>query len=63
MTFDKLIKEVTQWADDRNILKSDNAPKQLIKIMEELGETSSALLKNNEPELKDGIGDMLVEYL
>ena len=63
MTFDKLIKEVTQWADDRNILKSDNAPKQLIKIMEELGETSSALLKNNEPELKDGIGDILVTVI
>tara|TARA_B110000503_G_C6822829_1_gene279592 strand:+ start:84 stop:386 length:303 start_codon:yes stop_codon:yes gene_type:complete len=63
MTFDKLIEEVTQWADDRNILKSDNAPKQLIKIMEELGETSSALLKNNEPELKDGIGDILVTVI
>ena len=31
--------------------------------MEELGETSSTLLKNNEPELKDGIGDILVTVI
>ena len=63
MTFDKLIENVTEWANERDILKQANAPKQLIKIMEELGETSAALLKNNESELKDGIGDILVTVI
>ena len=63
MTFDELINNITQWADDKGILVSDNIPQQTMKVMEELGETSAALLKNNEPELKDGIGDILVTVI
>ena len=63
MTFDKLIDNITQWADDKGILVSDNIPQQTMKVMEELGETSAALLKKNEPELKDGIGDILVTVI
>ena len=63
MTLNELEIKVRNWAIERNINKSENAPKQMIKIMEELGETSAALLKNNEPELKDGIGDILVTVI
>jgi NTP pyrophosphatase (non-canonical NTP hydrolase) len=63
MTFDNLIENVTQWADDKNILKKENAPKQLLKVMEEVGETAGALLKNKEAELKDGIGDSFVTLI
>ena len=58
MTLNELEVKIRNWAIERNIDKSENAPKQMIKIMEELGETSAALLKKNEPELKDGIGDI-----
>jgi len=63
MTFDNLIDNVTQWADDKNILKKENAPKQLLKVMEEVGETAGALLKNKEAEIKDGIGDSFVTLI
>jgi NTP pyrophosphatase (non-canonical NTP hydrolase) len=63
MTFDNLIENVSQWADDKNILKKENAPKQLLKVMEEVGETAGALLKNKEAELKDGIGDSFVTLI
>jgi len=63
MTFDNLIDNVGQWADDKNILKKENAPKQLLKVMEEVGETAGALLKNKEAEIKDGIGDSFVTLI
>ena len=63
MTFDNLIDNVTQWADDKNILKKENAPKQLLKVMEEVGETAGALLKNKEAEIKRGIGDSFVTLI
>jgi hypothetical protein len=40
MKFDKLIENVTQWADDKNILKPANSTKQMLKVMEEVGETA-----------------------
>ena len=64
MTFDNLIDNVTQWADDKNILKSENAPKQLMKVMEELGETAGAIAKNKATEeIQDGIGDTFVTLI
>lgn len=64
MTFDELIENITQWADDRGILVPNNAPQQTMKIMEELGETAGAILKNKEKsEIIDGIGDTLVTVI
>ena len=64
MTFDELIINITQWADDKGILVPDNAPKQSMKIMEELGETMGAILKGkNTDEVIDGIGDILVTVI
>ena len=37
MIFDELIQNVKEWADAKDILKSEKAPKQLMKVMEELG--------------------------
>ena len=64
MTFDELIDNITQWADDKGILVPNNAPQQTMKIMEELGETAGAILKNKEKsEIIDGIGDTLVTVI
>lgn len=64
MTFDELIDNITQWADDKGILVSDNAPKQSMKIMEELGETMGAILKGKKTdEVIDGIGDIFVTVI
>lgn len=64
MNTDNLITNITQWADDKNILSPDNAPKQSMKVMEELGETMGAILKNkNINDITDGIGDILVTVI
>ena len=51
---------ILQWAKDKDLLKSENAPKQRLKLLEEVGETAGAILKNNTDEIKDGIGDIFV---
>jgi NTP pyrophosphatase (non-canonical NTP hydrolase) len=64
MTFDELIQNVKEWADAKDILKSENAPKQLMKVMEELGETAGAIAKNKATaEIMDGIGDTFVTLI
>lgn len=63
MNFDELILNVTNWAEDKDILHRENSTKQLLKVLEEVGETAGALLKGNETELKDGIGDSFVTLI
>jgi len=64
MTFDELINNVKGWADAKDILKQENAPKQLMKVMEELGETAGAIAKNKKTdEIMDGIGDTFVTII
>ena len=61
--FDELITNVIGWADDKGILVKDNAPKQMLKVLEEVGETAGALLKDNKEEIVDGIGDSFVTLI
>jgi len=35
----------------------------MLKVLEEVGETAGALLKGNETEIKDGIGDSFVTLI
>lgn len=51
---------ILQWAKEKDLLKSENEPKQRLKLLEEVGETAGAILKNNTDEIKDGIGDIFV---
>lgn len=51
---------ILEWANDKDLLKSENAPKQRLKLLEEVGETAGAILKNKPDEIKDGIGDIFV---
>lgn len=59
----ELIKKIEQWADDKGLLKEENATRQMLKVMEEMGETASALAKNDRQELRDGIGDVFVTMI
>jgi len=56
----ELVEKITKWAGEKDLLKRENAPKQMMKVMEELGETASAILKGDEEKIIDGIGDVLV---
>jgi len=63
MKFDELSDSVLLWAQEKGILVEDNAPKQMLKVLEEVGETAGALLKGNQEELKDGLGDSFVTLI
>jgi NTP pyrophosphatase (non-canonical NTP hydrolase) len=51
---------VLVWAEDKNLIHEENAPKQLIKLQEEVGELCSAYLKENKAEQIDALGDIRV---
>ena len=58
-----LIRKVEGWADDKGLLAEENASRQMLKVMEEVGETASALARNDREELRDGIGDVFVTMI
>jgi len=51
---------IRDWATEKGIYKSGDAKTQYVKLMEEAGELAQAILKNDEPEVIDAIGDMVV---
>lgn len=51
---------IREWANERDLYKNSNAEKQFLKFMEEVGELSRALLKNDSENIKDAIGDCVV---
>jgi NTP pyrophosphatase (non-canonical NTP hydrolase) len=63
MNFEQLQEKVLLWAENRGILFEENYPKQLMKVFEELGELSGAILKRNKIEEEDAFGDLLVTVI
>jgi len=51
---------IRAWATEKGIYRSGDARTQFVKLMEEAGELAQAILKNDEPEVIDAIGDMVV---
>jgi len=51
---------IRQWAEDKGIYDKGDPKTQYVKLMEEAGEVGRAVLKTDLPEIKDGIGDMVV---
>jgi NTP pyrophosphatase (non-canonical NTP hydrolase) len=60
MKNEELQLKVLQWARDKDLLKSENAFKQTVKLLEEAGELAGAILKGNVEQQKDGLGDCMV---
>jgi len=52
--------DIRSWAKDRGIYDSGDVKTQYVKLMEEAGELAKALLDEDEPEIIDAIGDMVV---
>lgn len=63
LTFDQLIENVREWAEQKNLLKHENAPKQIMKVVEEFGETCSAINKGQPLLIVDGLGDTFVTLI
>lgn len=53
-------KDILKWAEQRELLKPENAKSQTIKLMEEVGELCGAILKGKPTEQIDAIGDIQV---
>lgn len=58
-----LMQKVEAWAEERNLIKFENADKQYLKFLEETGELARALLKNDTFEATDSWGDCLVTVI
>lgn len=48
------------WLKDRKITVNGNTNSQVIKFIEEFGETALGIVTGNKDEVKDGLGDMAV---
>jgi len=57
---DNIFEDIRQWANDRGLYDKGNAKTQLIKLYEESGELSQALLKDDKAGIIDAIGDSVV---
>ena len=51
---------IREWANERGLYDKGDPKTQYVKLMEEAGEVGRAILKNDTPEIIDGIGDMVV---
>jgi phosphoribosyl-ATP pyrophosphohydrolase len=60
---EETVVKVLEWAMHKGILEEEFVPKQCMKVMEEFGETCSAILKGKEEEVIDGLGDSFVTLI
>ena len=51
---------IREWAEERGLYDDGDVKTQALKLTEEVGETCRAILKNDTPEIIDGIGDCVV---
>ena len=51
---------IREWAEEKGIYEHGDSKTQFVKLMEEAGEVGRAILKDDDAEIKDGIGDMVV---
>ena len=56
----KIFKKIRSWATERGLYVSGDPITQYVKLQEEAGELAQALLKDDQPEVIDAIGDMVV---
>lgn len=56
MTYNK----IEQWAEDRNLIKGSTVEKQLLKLVEEVGELTEAVNKDKLEHAKSELGDCVV---
>jgi NTP pyrophosphatase (non-canonical NTP hydrolase) len=51
---------IREWAENRGLYSKGDGKTQYIKLQEEAGELAQAILKDDQPEVIDAIGDMVV---
>ena len=56
---DELVALIEQWSTDKGLDQAEPS-RQMLKVIEEVGEVSAALVRNDKLALVDGIGDVVV---
>ena len=56
----QLIKQIEQWAEERNLIEGSTPQKQFLKLAEEIGELITGHNKRNLELIKDAVGDCFV---
>jgi NTP pyrophosphatase (non-canonical NTP hydrolase) len=51
---------IRDWAENRGIYEKGDSKTQFLKLTEEMGELAMSLLKGNDEEFCDAIGDCVV---
>ena len=51
---------IREWAEERGLYDKGDPKTQALKLVEEMGEICRAILKDDKPEIIDGIGDCVV---
>lgn len=62
-TFEKRQFDLFHWFNEKGLVNPETAPKQFMKVAEELGELSSAIIKNDRDKEIDAFGDVLVTII
>jgi NTP pyrophosphatase (non-canonical NTP hydrolase) len=62
-SFDYLIEAVIKWGGDKGLMKEENASRQMLKVMEEVGELAGALAKKRDGDIIDALGDSFVTLI
>lgn len=58
----ELVELVEKWSINKNLHNAESS-KQMLKVVEEVGEVASALARNDMDMLEDGIGDVVVTLI
>ena len=56
----KMFDKIRDWAENRGLYEHGDPMVQYVKLQEEAGELAKALIKDDQPEVIDAIGDMVV---
>ena len=56
----KMFQQIRDWAEERGLYEIGDTKTQYVKLQEECGELAKALLKDDQPEVIDAIGDIVV---
>jgi NTP pyrophosphatase (non-canonical NTP hydrolase) len=56
----EIFSKIREWAREKGIYDKGDAKTQYLKLAEEMGELAMSILKNDEAEFQDAIGDCVV---
>jgi NTP pyrophosphatase (non-canonical NTP hydrolase) len=60
MKLNKEFEPIRDWAKEKGIYDKATIEMQMIKLVEEMGELANGIIKKNDDEVKDAIGDCVV---